>query len=126
MTDHRVELRVTFTVDDRADGGRWAAHEILRQLHLFGTRGALDGLTSDFEAAPGTVDGIGWYEKWALMPAPGAPDTRAVADSVAYTAGVLGSALAGGTDGHPFREAVTAAATALRMLADELATGEPT
>lgn len=61
MSDHRVELRVSFNVSD-GDSGRYAAHEVLRQLELFGTH--LGGLASDFEVAPGTVDGVGWYEKW--------------------------------------------------------------
>lgn len=73
MSDHRVELRVTFTVGD-GDGGRYAAHEVLRQLELFGTH--LGDLASDFEVAPGTVDGVGWYEKWPARDAftfPGVP-----------------------------------------------------
>ena len=119
MSDHRIELHASFTVGDGADGGRWAAHEVLRQLNMFG--GHLEGLTGDFEASPGTVDGVGWYEKWAPTPGPVTLKKRTPAGAVEYLADVLEAAIADGTDERTIRTAVAGAVMSLRMFADDLA-----
>lgn len=64
VSGHRIELHVSFTVDDGDDGGREAAEEVLRQFQYLADHGQLDNYTTDVEVWPGTVDGIGWDEKW--------------------------------------------------------------
>ena len=77
MSGHRVELRVTFTVGDGADGGRAAAHGVLQRLETLRDYG-LEDFTGDFEVTPSTVDGIGWYEKWPPVTKPEDPFDRLV------------------------------------------------
>lgn len=64
MSGHRIELHVTYTVDDGTDGGRHAAETVARALQSFADSGILDDYTSSIEVTPCTVDGNGWWERW--------------------------------------------------------------
>lgn len=64
MTDHRVEVLVSFTVHDGTDGGREAAEGVFHALEYLAEHGQLDPYTTDVTVTKRTVDGNDWATRW--------------------------------------------------------------